>query len=169
MTLIELMVAMCLSVVLSLGVINVVASNQKHYNQTYRRVFGDVVQEAEITKRIFERVVRKSSIHDFEIGTAGEYVRAFYYNHPGTSTHYDRYATFLLSGTDLVMEHGALQTGTFIPDTSTEVTQVLARNAGVPSGGVLFTQYGASVHLRVTLDDGRVRLPVVVTATRHNE
>ena len=166
-TLVEMMIGMVASSIMVLGVVNVLASNQKEYNQTYERVNGAVVREATEARLVFDVIVRKASVRKCLIGSANEYAEVFYYA-SATSTALDRYTRFYVSGTDLVAEHGQLTPGTFNHSlNNSPTTQVLAHH--VTAGTCTFTQIGPTVSMALVLNDGRLDLPIVTTATRHNE
>jgi Tfp pilus assembly protein PilV len=166
-TLVELVTAMLASSIMVLGVMSIMASNQKEYNRTYQRVNGATVREAQQARTVFNLSVRKSSIRSYRLGSANEYVEVFWYA-SATSTTLDRYTRFYLSGTDLVAETGQLTPGTFNHALNNNPTiQVLAHH--VRPETLKFTQYGATISMALVIDDGRLDLPLVTTATRHNE
>jgi prepilin-type N-terminal cleavage/methylation domain-containing protein len=166
-TLVELMVTMLAAVVVTLGVMNVLANNQKSYNQTYERVYGSVVQDAYAARRIFEQLARKSSIRKCLVGSSNEYAEVYYYssNEESTAPHLDRYARFYLSGTDLMLERGEIDPATFAHVNGTATTQKVASHVTT----AYFEQTRPCLHMHIVLNDGKQDLPVTVTAMRHNE
>ncbi len=170
-TTLELMVAMAISSVLLVGVLNVLASNQKNYNQTYERVHGSVVTEAYVARLVFDGIVRQSSIRKALIGITAEneyYVEVYYYS-LATSTALDRWAQFSVptAGGNLIVRRGALAAGTF-NHTGSVSTQVLAHHVVHPTVNP-FGYSGPCIAMALTLNDGKVDMPLMVTATRHNE
>jgi prepilin-type N-terminal cleavage/methylation domain-containing protein len=166
-TLVEMMTAMLASSIMVLGVMTVLASNQKEYNQTYQRVNGATVREAQEARSVFDLIVRKSSVRSYKLGSANEYVEVYWYA-GASSAVLDRYTRFYLNGTDLVAETGQLTPGTFNHALNNNPTiQVLAHH--VRPETCKFTQFGATISMALVIDDGRLDLPLVTTATRHNE
>jgi len=166
-TLVEMMVGMLASSIMVLGVMNVLASNQREYNQTYERANGRLVREATEARLVFDHAVRKASVRYARIGSVNEYAEVFWYA-SAASTALDRYTQFYVNGTDLVAEHGQLALGTFNHSLSNSpTTQVLAHH--VTAGSCTFTQVGPTLSMALVLNDGRLDLPIVTTATRHNE
>jgi prepilin-type N-terminal cleavage/methylation domain-containing protein len=164
-TLVELMISMLASSILLLAVVNVLASNQKQYNRTYDRVYGDVVRNAQEARAIFDVVVRGSTIRKVLIGSVNEYAEVYYYR-TWTSLALDGYARFYTSNGELKLERGQLEPGTFTYALSNSpTTQVVARHVT----SCTFSQEGVCVAMAMVLNDGKVDLPTVATATRHNE
>ena len=171
-TMVELSVAMVISSVMFVAVMNVLASNHKNFNQTYERVYGDVVTDAYISRLVFDEVVRQSTIRKAVVGitTGNEYYVEVYYYSLATVGTLDRYAQFCvpIAGGNLVVRRGRLIAGTFT-HTGTETTQVLAHHVVVSPTINPFSYSGPTVSMALTLNDGKVDMPVLVTATRHNE
>jgi hypothetical protein len=162
-----MMTAMLAASIIVLGVVSVIASNQKEYNQTFERVNGATVREAQQARTVFDLIVRKSSVRSYRLGSANEYVEVFWYASPSSAA-LDRYTRFYLNGTDLVAETGQLTPGTFDHAlNNSPAVQVLAHH--VRPETCIFTQFGATISMALVIDDGRLDLPIVTTATRHNE
>jgi prepilin-type N-terminal cleavage/methylation domain-containing protein len=162
-TLVELMVTMISAAVLMLAITNVLADNQKSFNQTYERVHGAVVQDAYVARRIFEQLARKSSVRKCLVGTSNEYAEVYYYS-SNTAPNLDRYAKFYLSGTNLMVERGQINPATFAHE-GTATTQTIAKNVT----SAYFSQTRPCLHMHILINDGKQSLPVTVTAMRHNE
>ena len=166
-TLVEMMTAMLAGSIIVLGVVSVMASNQKEYNQTFQRVNGETVRAAQQARAVFDTIVRKSTIRSYRLGSANEYVEVFWYASP-TVLALNRYTRFYLSGTDLVAETGQLTPGTFDHALNNNPgAQVLAHH--VRPETCKFTQFGSTISMALVIDDGRLDLPLVTTATRHNQ
>jgi|GEM_PF-6407863 len=165
-TLVELCVAMLASAILLVAVVGVVASNQKDYNQTYERVHGQLVQEAYVARRVFEHTVREASVRKcIPFGTLSTSIEVYYYSSL-TAPDLDCYALFYLSeGGNLMVERGGIVPGTFDHTSSVPSTQVLAHNVT----SCYFLQSGPCISMTLLLNDGKLDLPVMVTAMRHNE
>jgi prepilin-type N-terminal cleavage/methylation domain-containing protein len=161
LTLIEMSVAMLASAVMFLAVMNVLAANQKNFNQTYMRVYGEVVQDAYTVRRVFEGIVRKASsgyTDPVETPVGGStYVEVRYAGTLGGAV--DKFARFAYdAGTQtLTLTQADIgQAGT---------AQVIARNVTSCS----FARSGPCIHMALVLDDGTTNQTVAVTAVRRNE
>jgi len=174
LTLVEMSVAMTISSVMFLAVMNVLASNHKNFNQTYERVNGQLTREATEARAIFEVLARQSTMRTYRIwtdGSAREYAEVYYYHDQGAPT-LDRYAQFCFDpgATTLTVEYGA---GHLAWDGTENrwyydggaTTYVIAHHVTACT----FTQLGPTMSMSAVLNDGKVDLPVTVTATRHNE
>jgi hypothetical protein len=173
-TLVELMIGMLASSIMVLGVMNVLASNQKEYNQTYERVNGRLEREATEARVTFEVVVRRATVRTYRIWVdgAGNQCAEVYYYHDNDAGTLDRYGKFYFNPSDntLSVEYGD---GHFAWNGTENLwyydgsvtSHVIAHDVT----GCIFTQAGPTLSMAVVLDDGRLDLPIVVTATRHNE
>jgi len=162
LTLVEMSVAMAVSAVMFLAVMNVLASNHKNYNQTYDRVYGEVVTDAYTSRLAFDHIVRQASEADCTPPDIVSASMEVYYRSAtqATTPPPDRYALFSVNGNqELVLEEGMLPSRTKLS------TQVLAHHVT----SCTFRQSGPCIDMAMVLDDGHVRMPVLVTATRHNE
>jgi prepilin-type N-terminal cleavage/methylation domain-containing protein len=169
LTLIEMMVAMLASAVMLLAVTGILAGNHKQWNQTYDRVYGNVVTEAYVTRQTFDRIVREASAYWCTpmYAVSSSLTLYLYTNiqNMATTPPLNRYATFSLRGTDLVLEEGPL-TGwgpTAVAGTP-DSTQVLAHHVTEAK----FWRSGPCVHMALVIDDGKIDMPVTMTATRYN-
>jgi len=165
LTLVEMSVAMAVSAVMFLAVMNVLASNHKNYNQTYDRVYGEVVTDAYVSRLAFDHVVRMASEAECDpCDVIGKSMKV-YYRSEGVSilSAPDRYALFSQvagsDGNDLILEQGKVSDGKVLS------TQVLAHHVT----SCTFQRSGPCIDMAMVLYDGHVRMPVLVTATRHNE
>jgi len=164
-SLLEMTVTMLISSILMVGVSGVIVGAQKGWNDAYRRVYGQVVTDAYMARRVFDKVVRKASIKKCVVGLSNDDVEVYYYDSPA-STHPDRYARFYYDGSNLMLEYGQLEPGTFdYANNNSPTTQTLAQNVT----GCYFAQSTICLHMSLTLDDGRHRISAVVSSTRHNK
>jgi len=165
LTLVEMSIAMLASSVMLLAITGVLAGNHKQWNQTYDRVYGEIVTDAYVTRQTFDRVVRQASAYWSTpmYGVSSVLTLRLYTNIQNMTTEppLNRYARFRLSGTNLLLEHGPLVTGMTGPADS---SQVLAHHVTVCK----FWRSGPCIHMALVLDDGRTSLPVTMTATRYN-
>ncbi len=164
-TLVELTMAMVATAVMLLAVVNVIAGNHKDYNKTFERVHGDVVRNAQEARGVFDAVVRGSTYRKCLIGSVGEYAEVYYYR-TATALALDGYARFYVNNGQLLLERGRLEPGTFnYALDNSPTTALVARHVT----SCTISQEGICVSMAITLNDGKIDLPVVTTATRHNE
>jgi prepilin-type N-terminal cleavage/methylation domain-containing protein len=159
-TLIELMItiAMVSIVVLSVGI--VLVDTQRGWNKMYDRVHGAVSTDSYVAKKVFDKVVRKSSKKRYMVSPGNLVV--FYYNDLG-STFLDRYTSLQLSGRNLLGNFGAVDSSGALSDPTSSI--VVARNVEAAE----FSVSGASVKMVLRLDDGEYAVTVTSSAVRHNE
>jgi hypothetical protein len=160
-TLIELMVSMTILIIAILSLTGLLANSHQAYNRMYRRVYGEVVSDAEIARIVFDSTVRKSTIRYCDIDETGQYLEVYYYAGLG-STMLDRYTRFYFSGDNLMVQRGDLDPGEFTH--GSDSASVLARN--VTNG--LFVQSGITLRMYLTLDNEEDRISVICSSTRHN-
>ena len=164
-TMVELCVAMLASAIMLVAVVGVVASNQRDYNQTYERVHGQLVQEAYVARRTFEHTVREASVRKcVPAGTLSSSIEVYYYSSL-TAPALDSYAEFRLEDGNLIVERGGIVPGTFEHTSGVPSKQPLAHNVT----SCYFLQSGPCISMTLLLNDGKLDLPVMVTAMRHNE
>ncbi len=169
LTLVELMTAMLASSVMFLAVTGILAGNHKQWNQTYDRVNGEVVSDAYVTRRTFDRIVRQASAYwcdpMYLVGPSMTLQLYTNIQNLGTTPALNRYARFSLSGTDLILEQGSLTgLGALAVAGTSDSTQVLAHHVTIAK----FWRSGPCVHMALLIDDGHTRMPVTMTATRYN-
>ena len=156
LTLIELMVAIAISSIVVLGLGIALYESQHGWNQTYDRVYSEVVTGTHIAQRTFDVIVRKSS-QRFLIGDTGDWIEVYYYTDVN-SLQVDRYARFEKSGGNLCVEYGGRNPREILD------TQVLC-------GSVVSCEFqgiGRSVQMILALDNGRERQMVTTSAVLHN-
>ena len=169
LTLVEMMVAMLASSIMFLAVTGILAGNHKQWNQTYDRVNGEVVSDAYVTRQTFDRIVRQASAYwcnpMYLVGPSLTLQLYTNIQNLGTTPVPNRYATFSLSGTDLILEQGPLtgQGALGVPGTPDSM-QVLAHHVTIAK----FWRSGPCIHMAVLIDDGKTQMPVTMTATRYN-
>jgi hypothetical protein len=157
-------IAMLASSIMFLAIAGVLASNHRAWNQTYERIHGPVVTDAYVVRRVFDRVVRQASASWCcpEAGVHSSMTLGLY---PADGSPADppgnRYATFRLSDGNLILEEGDLDHTSCL---STDSTQTVARHVT----SCEFWRSGPCVHMSLIINDGKMQLPVALTATRHN-
>jgi prepilin-type N-terminal cleavage/methylation domain-containing protein len=158
-TLIELMVTVAMAVIVLLGVGIALVDSQRGWHKMYNRVYGDVTTDSYTVKKVFDNVVRKSSIKRYVLGFNN--LTVFYYKDLN-STELDQYANFRKEGIKLLLDYGELDAeGNHLSPSS---TMTLARNVVA----VDFSVNGVCVQMILKLDDGGEAVTVTCSAIRHN-
>ncbi len=183
LTLIELMVTTLAAVVLIVGVSAMLYHGHIGYNRLFRRVNSEVVRNAYETRRTFDRIVRRSSIRRCDLVDGNNTIYVYYFADPQNISieDPDRYARFYVSGTELRLEQGNVQAGTFelpLPVRTATGDMRLAQNLTVPAAGI-FSLQGNAVRMALILDNETspppgvtqietVKMTVTSEAIRHN-
>ena len=163
LTVIEMAVAMTLTLLTLLAVSNVLSDNQNSWNLMYNRTFSEVVNGGHTAKRIFDSIIRKSSTKELSIDTNGSWVEVHYYNNDA-STFLDRYAKFYRSGSTLCLEWGWLNPSNTSDPRGASGSEIICRNVT----NCVFKQSGKSVHMMLTLNGGSENLVIGSSAILHN-
>jgi prepilin-type N-terminal cleavage/methylation domain-containing protein len=171
-TLIELMITLIIAAIAILSITSVLADAQRGLKQMYKRVYDGVVLDAYVTRRTFDRIVRKSSIRNYVIdnnpaATFGNTsLTVYYYNNPQVPGPLDGYATFQREGAELAIYRGNLQPGTFNPEPDPS-RDVLAINVKTLEFSVLGS--GSAIRMALSLDSGPDKMMFTTSAVRHND
>ena len=154
---IEMAVAGVIISIGMLGVSGVLSDSQRGWNIMYNRVYSDVVVKGNIAKRMFDTIIRKSSIDGVQIDPDGTWVETCYYENDD-STELDRYARFVFSGHTLYVEHGRLD-----PRETTSINTVCDN-----ATNCIFKKSGNSVHMLLSISNGSQSMTVGSSAELHN-
>ena len=157
----ELGAVMALAPVVMLSMGLVLADTQRGWNQMYNRLNKGVAIDAHVARKAFDATVRKSSMNR-EHFDADE-VEVYHHNDSVSSTYLDRYAKFYKDGTELLVEHGQLDSNGNPSGTPQTIT--LADNVEA----VNFSKNGASLQMVLRLDDGSKSLTLMTSAMRQSE
>jgi hypothetical protein len=166
---VELLVTLGLAAIVILAMGITLADNQKGWRRMYDRVYSDVVTDAYVTRMTFDRIARQSTIRrqlidgDPYAVTGNVSLTVYYYDNPLTSLELDKYATFRMAGTDLLVDYGDLNPGTWDPQGS-PTTVTLARDVE----SVRFSTAGVAVWMALTLDNDKERMTITTSAYRYN-
>jgi hypothetical protein len=156
-TIIELMVGAAMMVIVVFGFAIALSDSQRGWNAMYNRVYSDVVTGSHIAARVFDTVVRKSSVKWFELDEDRQWVEVYYYADPN-SVLIDRYARFSQAEGNLRVEYGQRN-----PREPLSV-ETICGNVSSCS----FMQTGRSMQMVLTLDNGKEELTTVTSAVMHN-
>ncbi|MFC1604104.1 type II secretion system protein [Planctomycetota bacterium] len=197
-TLVEVLVSAIAAVILIVGISAMLFYGQRGYNTMYRRVHSEIVRNAYEARKVFDAVVRKSTIERYDPAPPdpsepyiGNQLCVYYYSDPGnpavTNNVPDRYAWFHLEGTDLIMEQGPVSYASLPPQDlgvpslpTPDKNMVIARNVVNAESGIFFKQ-GAALRMVMILDDETnpapnvhsdtqtLKMIVTTTAIRHNK
>jgi hypothetical protein len=156
-TLIEIMVGVAAAVLVVLGTSIALSDSQQGWNQTYNRVYSDVVTGSHIAQKTFDAVVRKSSTQWYMLDGSKHWVEVYCYA-DANSLIVDRYARFFESEGSLYVEYGNR-----LPR-QTLTTETLCNNVTFCE----FKNTGRSMQMILTLDNGREKLTTTTSAILHN-
>ena len=188
-TLVEVLVTAIAAVILIVGLSAMLFYGQRGYNTMYRRVNSEVVRNAYEARRVFDAIVRKSTIERYDPAAPepdepyiGNQLCVYYYTNPGdpdpTNILPDRYAWFHLEGTDLIMYQGPMEVAfDFLPARDVDFVPVsgfsfdkrivLARNVGNAERNIpVFSRQGAALRMVLVLDDETDPAPNVYNETQ---
>ena len=183
LTLIELMVTLLAAMVLIVGVSAMLYHGHVGYSRLFRRVNSEVVRNAYEARRTFDRIVRRSSIRRCDLADGNNTAYVYYFTNPQDVTikDPDRYAKFYVSGTQLRLEQGNVQAGTFgLPLPGRTATGEMPHAQKVTAPGVgIFSRQGNAVRMVLILDNETspppgvtkietVKMTVASEAMRHN-
>ena len=146
-------------VLLSMGL--VLADNQRGWNQMYDRLTNGLETDGYVARKAFDSVVRKSSMSRDHFGD--DEVDVYYYNDPLNSSYLDRYAKFYKAGTELLVEHGRLDSS----GNPTDIIQSVTLCDNVEA--VNFSKNGACIQMVLRLSKGSESLVVMTSAIRQSE
>ena len=156
-TLIELVITVLLASLIMLGLGVMMYDNQLGWNKMYNRLYSDIAIDGQVAQKTFDSVVRKSSKANFNIDPAGEWVELAYYSDNAVSS-IDRYARFYQMGSDLYIEEGTINPRAVIE----------TRKISSDVSTCRFLNFGVSVQMIMTLDNGSEKVEVLSTAVMHN-
>jgi len=159
-TLVELMVGVAFVGIAIVGVGIVLIDGQRGWNVMYDRIYSGVSTDADIARRTFDRVVRKSSKSNILADETGTWVEVRYYQ-DSASTYLDQYARFYILGNELKVEYGTIDTDLNTYESS---TQTLCSNVS----SCAFVLVEGSVQMVVKLDNGSETAVVVSSAVAQN-
>lgn len=156
-SLLELMMATTMACIVVVGVGVVLVDSQRGWNAMYTRTYSDVVTDAHVARRTFDRVVRNASSQGVLLDDYGNWVEVYYYSDPNSSI-VDSYARFLSSNSQLTVEYGVVE------PRQTLNTETVCENVS----SCVFKLAGNSVQMVLTLDDGSQNATIVASAVTHN-
>ena len=157
-TLIELMIAMAVTIIVVLAIGIALVDGQRGWNIQYDRIYSDVVTDGYVARRKFDAVMRTASRDKLLFDDAGSWVEVYYYA-DDTSTVVDRYARFYAANGQLSIEHGSLAHREIL------TTSIICGNVQ----GCVFKAAGRSAQMILTLDNGSQTANVVSSAVMHNK
>ena len=124
-TLIELMVTVIIVAIAILGISGVIAGSHRDYSIMYRRVHGDITNDAYSSRLKFDKICRKAKAGSAVIDTSIPSLTVLYYSSPNVNDSAylepDSFAEFYLSGTDFLLKRGTIGSTNITPE-------ILAKN-----------------------------------------
>ncbi len=151
-TLIELMVTAIIVAIAILGISGVIAGSHRDYAQMFKRVHGQISNDAYTTRLRFDKICRKARFGSAVIDTSVPSLEVLYYSSPNVNgspllelSPPDSYAKFYLSGNQLLLETGLI-------DTTDSTPEVLASNVSDLEFSYSNPNDSKSVQMVMTLD-----------------
>lgn len=161
-SLIELIAAVAAATVLIVCLSISLVNAHKGYSDTYTKVYGDLATDSFVNTKLFDSVIRKSSlsIKEPQVGDDSDSLDVFCYENVSSSEP-DKYASFYMDDNELKIDYGGLDgNGNKL---AADNTQTIAKNVE----DIKFEVAGSSVKMILTLDDGRQQMTVVCSGVRH--
>lgn len=164
-TLVEVVVAMSLAAVMTIGAGFMLSQGQRNWNHLYGRVYGAAASDGFLVQRVFDSFCRKACLRKCVIGEEGDLLEVYYWDEESTAETPENYGRIYLDGSDVYMEQGKLVSGTWQVDADTEpTTLVIATGAE----DLDFEMQDRAVRMYLTYQDETI-MPVVSSAVRHNK
>jgi hypothetical protein len=156
-TLIELMIAMAITIIVVLAIGIALVDGQRGWKIQYDRIYSDVVTDGYVARRKFDAVMRTASRDKFLLDGAGGWVEVYYYANDASAV-VDRYARFYVANGNLNVEYGQLD------PTETLSIETVCGNVS----GCTFEQLGRSIQMILKLDNGTQTNTVISSAVANN-
>ncbi|MHC4864862.1 MAG: hypothetical protein ACYTEX_12300 [Planctomycetota bacterium] len=157
LTLVELIIAVCMSILVISAIAAVLVDSQQGWHRTYNDVHSEVVTDSLVARKTFDAVIRKASRETLLVDDTGSWVEVYHYSGASAEAP-DRFARFFVAEGALNVEHGSIE-----PRVTSNVRTV-CRNVT----SCLFQKTGRSVQMVLTLDDGSKKVTVVSAARMQN-
>lgn len=187
-TLVGLMVAILAGAALLIATLLILFHGHLGFHRLYGRLNSEVLRDCYQSRRLFDRILRKSSIRRCDLLSSNNEAYVYYFSNSQDTTiaDPDRYARFYLEndGTELWIEQGDVAAGTFdtpepgLPTLTNGEARRLCNKIIAPESGI-FSRRGTSVRMLFTVDDetdpepGVSKIETLImtltaTAIRHN-
>ena len=157
LTLIELLLAMTVSIVILSAIGVAMIGGIRGYDRIYGRASSGVLGDGYVTARAFKAAIRKSSANSLKIDQNGVSLTAQYHSSL-SSTGLDRYVRFYLSKNELRMEHGNVSPSQRLR------TQTLCSDVS----SCTFSRAGNTVQMVLETDDGAEKSTLLASAIPQN-
>ena len=148
-TLIELMVTVIIVTVAIIGISGVIAGAHRDYSSMYKRVHGEISNDAYTSRLRFDKICRKARAGSAVIDTSIPSLEVQYYSSPNINDSAylepDSFAKFYLSNNQLLLETGTIGSVDDIPE-------VVAKNVAELEFSYSNPNDSRSVQMVMTLD-----------------
>jgi hypothetical protein len=151
-TLIELMVTAIIVVIAIIGISGVIAGSHRDYSEMFKRVHGDIANDAYTARLRFDKVCRKAKAGSAVIDSSVPSLQVLYYSSPNVNgsallelSPPDSFAKFYKSGSNLLLETGLI-------GTTDDTPEVVARNVTELEFSYSNPEDSKSVQMVMTLD-----------------
>jgi prepilin-type N-terminal cleavage/methylation domain-containing protein len=163
-TLVELIVAMVLVFVMTLGAGILLADGQKKWNRLYNRVNDPAGTDGFVVQRAFENICRKSSGQYCYISSHGSWLQLYYWDEGSTEDIPENYARIYQDGSKVYAEYGKLFPRTWYVNPFVRPEKSLLTKE---VDDLEFEQIDKGIQMFLTYEDDSL-LPVVTSAVRRN-
>ena len=182
-SLIELIVVVAAAMILILGMGMTLAHSQRAYTTMFKRAHSDVVEEAYEARRVFDRIVRKSTTRRCDL-IDGSTIYVYYYSDTAQTPNYtlvdpDRFAKFYVASGMLLVDYGSVPSSwwddsSLSPGWPKTGTQILAQNVQTETGKPIFSVQGRNVYMSMMLvkekpNGMKESMVLTSSAVRHNK
>lgn len=164
-SLIEMVVVITSAAILIFAVGAFMENGQRSWNHLFGRVYGSTTVDGFVVHRAFDTICRKASVRKYVIGDDGDTLELYYWDKESSAAIPENYAKFYLSDEVLYVQHGKLQTGTWVPNTASASAPI---NIAGQVESVKFEAQGTAVTLYLTYTD-KEAMPVFCSSVRHND
>ena len=184
-SLLELVIAVAAAMVLILGIGGMMAQSQQGYTRMYKRAHSNVVRDAYWARRVFDRVVRKSTIRRCDLISDSE-IYVYYYSDTPQSpnlnlTDPDSFARFYLRDGNLWLDYAeevispagefeTLDPASLVAHTSLQLTGRERKRDKTSVDSLIFSNSGRAIEMAMLLvNDKDESMFVTSSAVRHNK
>jgi prepilin-type N-terminal cleavage/methylation domain-containing protein len=164
-SLIEIVVAIAIVGVVTLGVGVLLANGQTNWRTLTERVYGDAAVDSFAAQKAFDTVCRKASLRKYTLSEDADALELYYWDDRSGASTPENYARFYQQGNTVFVEYGKTQSGSWSPDTE-ELVDTVKLAEGIQS--LTFSVQGTSVQMFLNYTDATL-MPVVCSSVRHNQ
>jgi prepilin-type N-terminal cleavage/methylation domain-containing protein len=169
-TLIELIMAIAMSVIVMLGVGIALVDSHRGWQRTYDRSYCDVMTDGYVARKMFDATVREASSEVCLLDVAGRWIEVYLYAND-SSAEVDRYARFYYqpAGENEAKGYLNLQYGNWNPHSPYPRDVVSTQRVCSNVVSCVFRKAGYSVSMILTLDNDSQNVVVTSSSVMHSQ